>query len=641
MAAGTYSGKKPENMKRTVGYFLSYMGRHKRMLFVVAVLVSVSALCNLLGTYMIRPVVNGLADGNVRTLLKGVLVAAAIFATGALAAWGYSQTMVRASQKILFDIRRDLFSHIQTLPLKFFDTNGHGDIMSLFTNDIDTISDALNNSFAMVIQSFIQMVGTLTILYVLNWRLSIIVTVCYGIMLWYIKFSGSRSKTYYARQQNSLGALNSFIEEMISGQKVVKVFNHEDASFQEFCEKNEALRQAGTGAQGYVATMVPVVVSISYINCAIVAVLGGLLVLQGKADLGSLASYLVLVRQAALPINQFTQQSNFLLAALAGAERVFQVMDLGTEVDEGKVELVRARIQNGKLVLCEKENGKSTRNGEADSKSTIDGSATFSEVENAVVWAWKKTDGELVPLRGDVRFEHVDFGYDSERMILKDISLYAKPGQKIAFVGSTGAGKTTITNLINRFYDVQGGSVVYDGIDVREIRKESLRHSLGIVLQDTHLFTGTVADNIRFGKLDATQEEIEKAAKIANADSFIRRLPQGYDTMVTSDGAQLSQGQRQLLAIARAAVADPPVLILDEATSSVDTRTEALIQRGMDQLMEGRTVFVIAHRLSTVRNSNAIMVLEHGKIVERGDHDDLLEQKGKYYQLYHGMFELS
>ena len=630
-------------MKKTVGYFLSYMGRHKRMLFVVAILVSVSALCNLLGTYMIRPVVNGLADGNVRTLLKGVLVAAAIFATGALAAWGYSQTMVKASQKILFDIRRDLFSHIQTLPLKFFDTNGHGDIMSLFTNDIDTISDALNNSFAMVIQSFIQMVGTLTILYVLNWRLSIIVTVCYGIMLWYIKFSGSRSKAYYARQQNSLGALNSFIEEMISGQKVVKVFNHEDASFQEFCEKNEALRQAGTGAQGYAATMVPVVVSISYINCAIVAVLGGLLALQGKADLGSLASYLVFVRQAALPINQFTQQSNFLLAALAGAERVFKVMDLEPEVDEGKVELVRARIRDGKLVPCEKwkEHGKNTLNGESDLKVTIDASETSSEVENTVVWAWKKANGELVPLKGDVRFEHVDFGYDSDRMILKDISLYAKPGQKIAFVGSTGAGKTTITNLINRFYDVQGGSVVYDGIDVREISKESLRHSLGIVLQDTHLFTGTVADNIRFGKLDATQEEIEKAAKIANADSFIRRLPQGYDTMVTSDGAHLSQGQRQLLAIARAAVADPPVLILDEATSSVDTRTEVLIERGMDQLMEGRTVFVIAHRLSTVRNSNAIMVLEQGKIVERGDHDDLLKQKGKYYQLYHGMFELS
>lgn len=632
MAAKTYSGKKPENMKKTVGYFLSYMGRHKRMLFVVAVLVSVSALCNLLGTYMIRPVVNGLADGNVSTLLKGVLTAAGIFATGALAAWGYSQTMVKASQRILFDIRRDLFSHIQTLPLKFFDTNGHGDIMSLFTNDIDTISDALNNSFAMVIQSFIQMVGTLTILYVLNWRLSIIVTACYGIMLWYIRFSGGRSKVYYAKQQNSLGALNSYIEEMISGQKVVKVFNHEEASFQEFCEKTEALRKAGTGAQGYAATMVPVVVSISYINCAIVAVLGGLLALQGKADLGSLASYLVFVRQAALPINQFTQQSNFLLAALAGAERVFKVMDLEPEVDEGKVELVRMTDTG--------------RNGSMDSSSKWKYEGIEKEINSVVsergnAWAWKKPDGELVPLRGDVRFENVDFGYDENRMILKDISLYAKPGQKIAFVGSTGAGKTTITNLINRFYDVQGGSVVYDGIDVRDISKTSLRHSLGIVLQDTHLFTGTVADNIRFGKLDATQEEIERAAKIANADSFIRRLPQGYDTMVTSDGAHLSQGQRQLLAIARAAVADPPVLILDEATSSVDTRTEALIEKGMDQLMEGRTVFVIAHRLSTVRNSNAIMVLEQGKIVERGDHEDLLRQKGKYYQLYHGMFELS
>ena len=594
-------------MKKTVGFFLSYMGKHRMLLLIVAVLVSVSALANLLGTYMIRPVVNGLTGGNILTLFKGVLLTAAIFFVGVVAAWGYTQTMVKASQRILFDIRRDLFSHIQTLPLKFFDTRGHGDIMSLFTNDIDTISDALNNSFAMVIQSFIQMVGTLAILYVLNWRLSIIVTVCYGIMFWYIRFSGSRSKAYYARQQSSLGELDSYIEEMISGQKVVKVFNHEKASFQEFCEKNEALRQAGTGAQGYAATMVPVVVSISYINCAIVAVLGGFLALQGKTDLGSLASYVVFVRQAALPINQFTQQSNFLLAALAGAERVFQVMSLEPEIDEGKVE----------LVLGEKVE------------------------ENSPSWFWKKPEGGLVPLKGDVRFDHVDFGYTPDRMILKNISLYAKPGQKIAFVGSTGAGKTTITNLINRFYDVQGGSVIYDGIDVREISKESLRHSLGIVLQDTHLFTGTIADNIRFGKLDATQEEIEKAARIANADSFIRRLPQGYDTMVTSDGAHLSQGQRQLLAIARAAVADPPVLILDEATSSVDTRTEALIEKGMDQLMEGRTVFVIAHRLSTVRNSNAIMVLEQGKIVERGDHEDLLRQKGKYYQLYHGMFELS
>lgn len=614
MAARAYSGKKPKNLKHTLRVFLSYLGRHKKMLAVVAVLVTISAGANLLGTYMIRPVVNGLADGDVHTLLRGVLITALIFGCGALAAYGYTQTMVKAAQQVVFDIRRDLFEHVQTLPLQFFDSRRHGDIMSLFTNDIDTMADALNNSFAMVIQSFIQIVGTLTLLYILNWRLSLIVTVCYGIMFWYIKFSGKRSKGYYTKQQNSLGELNGYIEELITGQKVVKVFHHEEESFTEFCKKNEELRKAGTGAQGYAATMVPVVVSISYVNYAIVAVLGGLLALHGKADIGSLASYLVFVRQAALPINQFTQQSNFLLSALAGAERVFDVMSLEPEIDEGKVELVNVKEENGALTVCEETTGR---------------------------WAWKRPDGTMTELKGDVRFENVDFGYTADRLILKNISLYAKPGQKIAFVGSTGAGKTTITNLINRFYDVQGGAVVYDGIDVKDIEKDALRHSLGIVLQDTHLFTGTVAENIRFGKLDATQEEIERAAKIANADSFIRRLPNGYDTMLTSDGANLSQGQRQLLAIARAAVADPPVLILDEATSSVDTRTEALIEKGMDQLMEGRTVFVIAHRLSTVRNANAIMVLEQGNIVERGDHDALLAQKGKYYQLYHGMFELS
>ena len=614
MAARAYSGKKPKNLKHTLRVFLSYLGRHKKMLAVVAVLVTISAGANLFGTYMIRPVVNGLADGDVHTLLRGVLITALIFGCGALAAYGYTQTMVKAAQQVVFDIRRDLFEHVQTLPLQFFDSRRHGDIMSLFTNDIDTMADALNNSFAMVIQSFIQIVGTLTLLYILNWRLSLIVTVCYGIMFWYIKFSGKRSKGYYTKQQNSLGELNGYIEELITGQKVVKVFHHEEESFAEFCKKNEELRKAGTGAQGYAATMVPVVVSISYVNYAIVAVLGGLLALHGKADIGSLASYLVFVRQAALPINQFTQQSNFLLSALAGAERVFDVMSLEPEIDEGKVELVNVKEENGALAVCEETTGR---------------------------WAWKRPDGTMTELKGDVRFENVDFGYTADRLILKNISLYAKPGQKIAFVGSTGAGKTTITNLINRFYDVQGGAVVYDGIDVKDIEKDALRHSLGIVLQDTHLFTGTVAENIRFGKLDATQEEIERAAKIANADSFIRRLPNGYDTMLTSDGANLSQGQRQLLAIARAAVADPPVLILDEATSSVDTRTEALIEKGMDQLMEGRTVFVIAHRLSTVRNANAIMVLEQGNIVERGDHDALLAQKGKYYQLYHGMFELS
>ena len=609
MAARAYSGKKPKNLKHTLRVFLSYLGRHKKMLAVVAVLVTISAGANLLGTYMIRPVVNGLADGDVHTLLRGVLITALIFGCGALAAYGYTQTMVKAAQQVVFDIRRDLFEHVQTLPLQFFDSRRHGDIMSLFTNDIDTMADALNNSFAMVIQSFIQIVGTLTLLYILNWRLSLIVTVCYGIMFWYIKFSGKRSKGYYTKQQNSLGELNGYIEELITGQKVVKVFHHEEESFTEFCKKNEELRKAGTGAQGYAATMVPVVVSISYVNYAIVAVLGGLLALHGKADIGSLASYLVFVRQAALPINQFTQQSNFLLSALAGAERVFDVMSLEPEIDEGKVELVNVKEENGALAVCEETTGR---------------------------WAWKRPDGTMTELKGDVRFENVDFGYTADRLILKNISLYAKPGQKIAFVGSTGAGKTTITNLINRFYDVQGGAVVYDGIDVKDIEKDALRHSLGIVLQDTHLFTGTVAENIRFGKLDATQEEIERAAKIANADSFIRRLPNGYDTMLTSDGANLSQGQRQLLAIARAAVADPPVLILDEATSSVDTRTEALIEKGMDQLMEGRTVFVIAHRLSTVRNANAIMVLEQGNIVERGDHDALLAQKGKYYQLYTG-----
>ena len=617
--ARTFSGKRPQNLKHTLHTFFSYLGKHKILLVLVGIFAAVSASANLLGSYMIRPVVNQIVENHSLTaLLFNVMVTAGIYALGALSTLGYTQLMVRAAQKILFDIRRDLYNHLQKLPLRFFDSQKKGDIMSLFTNDVDTISDALNNSFAMLIQSFIQLVGTLLLLFLLNWRLSFLVVLGYIIMFAYIKYSGTRSKFYYRRQQEHLGELDGYIEEMVAGQKVVKVFNHEEENLKEFIRRNENLQKAGTSAQTFAGTMIPAVVSISYVIYAIISILGGLMVIRGLSDVGSLASYLVLVRQSAMPINQFTQQGNLLLAALAGAERIFSAMEEPAESDEGTVELVRVRPdENGALILCK---------------------------ENTGHWAWKDTSAPNLPLKllqGDVRFDHAAFGYEPERTILHDISLYAKPGQKIAFVGSTGAGKTTITNLINRFYDINSGKITYDGIDIQKIKKQDLRRSLGIVLQDTHLFTGTIADNIRFGKLDATMEEIQKAARIANADSFIRRLPQGYNTMVTGDGGNLSQGQRQLLAIARTAIADPPVLILDEATSSIDTRTESLIEKGMDQLMKGRTVFVIAHRLSTVRNANAIMVLEHGKIIERGTHEELLEMKGEYYQLYNGMFELS
>ncbi len=621
-------GNKPQNLIATLRELLAYMGRHKLLFLAVALLVSVSAIANLLGTYMIRPVVDSLAGGAYADFVAGIIATALIYAAGVVAAFAYTQVMVHAAQKVLVDIRRDLFAHLQKLPLSYFDTHNRGDIMSYFTNDVDTVAEAMNNSFAMVIQSAIQIVGTLAMIFILNWQLSLVVVVGYVCMFAYIRYSTNKSRGFYQRQQSVLGELDGYIEEMVTGQKVVKVFNHEEANLAGFRDKNERLRVAGTSAQSYAASMVPAVVSISYVNYAIVAVLGGWMALTGQTDVGVLASYLVFVRQTALPINQFTQQSNFLLSALAGAERVFAAMRVEPEADEGKVTLVKTG-------------------------------------EDA--WAWKVPDGYgigawgalvpvaernmaadgtvlttgLIPLRGDVRFHAVNFGYAPEHEVLHDINLFAKPGQKIAFVGSTGAGKTTITNLINRFYDVQHGEITYDGINVKNIAKSALRSSLGIVLQDTHLFTGTIADNIRFGKLDATDEEVCAAAKIANADSFIRRLPDGYNTMVTSDGANLSQGQRQLLAIARAAVADPPVLILDEATSSIDTRTEMLIGRGMDQLMRGRTTFVIAHRLSTVRDADAIMVLEQGRVVERGSHDELIAQHGRYYQLYTGMLELS
>lgn len=614
--ARTMNYKKPKDTKKTLKRLLGYLGVHKIAVAIVAILVTVSSVASIFGTYLLKPVVNRyILPGDVEGLARMLFFMGVMYAVGVLATYGYGQIMARTGQQVVSEIREDLFRHTQGLPLSYFDGHTHGELMSRFTNDVDTISEALNNSFTTLIQSFFTIAGTIICIILLNFKLSLIVLVFMLLMFFFIKYSGARGKRYFNSQQKYLGEVNGFIEEMVDGQKVEKVFNHEEVDFKEFSKRNENLRKASTSAFQYSGMLIPTIVSLSYVNYAVSACVGGLFVIQGMMDLGSLASYLVYVRQSAMPVNQFTMQVNFLLAALSGAERIFDMMDEELEWDEGTVTLCRVREkEDGSLEECRERSGK---------------------------WAWKDTeDGTVVPLCGDVRFHEVEFGYTEKKQILKKISLYAKPGQKIAFVGSTGAGKTTIINLINRFYDVQGGCITYDGIDVKKIKKADLRRSLGLVLQDTHLFTGTIAENIRYGNPDASQEEVEQAAKLANADSFIRRLPNGYDTMIESDGANLSQGQRQLLAIARAAVADPLVLILDEATSSIDTRTERLIEKGMDSLMKGRTVFVIAHRLSTVRNSNAIMVLDHGEIIERGDHEELLEQRGRYYQLYTGQFEL-
>ena len=607
--------RKPKNIRSTLGKLMRYLGRYKLHLALVAALLVVSSACTVGGSYLIRPLINDyILPGDFPGLARMLAVMALVYVLGAVCSYGYSRIMVQIAQTTMANIRADLFSRMQDLPLKFFDTHTHGELMSRYTNDIETVSEALNNSFGSLISCTLTFTGTIVMMLVLSPALTLVTFATLAVMLGVVKTIGSRSRRYFAGQQKALGEVNGYIEEMIEGQKVIKVFNHEPEAQAGFQRRNEAYRDAATRAQIFSGMMMPAMGNLNYINYAVTCCVGGLLAIR-NGDLGGLAAFLQYSRQVGQPITQISQQVNTILSAVAGAERIFEIMETPTETDEGKVRLVRA---------AEDEAGTLTR---------------VHRDTNA--WAWLKPDGALVPLRGDVRFDHVVFGYDEGRTILHDVSLFAKPGQKIAFVGSTGAGKTTITSLINRFYEIQGGTITYDGIDIRDIAKESLRRSLGVVLQDTHLFTGTVADNIRYGRLEATDQEVEAAAKLAGADGFIRHLPQGYRTVLSGGGSSLSQGERQLLNIARAACANPPVLILDEATSSIDTRTEKLIEQGMDQLMADRTVFVIAHRLSTVRNARAIMVLEQGEIIERGDHDDLLAQKGRYYQLYTGLAELA
>lgn len=595
-----------------------------------------------MGTYLLKPVINKfIVPGDTTGLIRAVISMGVMYLCGALSTFAYNRLMVVTSQKVIKEIRNDLFAHTQKLTLSYFDAHSHGELMSRFTNDVDTVQEAMNSSFAMIIQSFMQLFGTIVMMMVLSVRLSLIVIVFLVLMFIFIKMNGKQSKKYFNRQQAELGRINGFVQEMMAGQKVEKVFNHEAKDFERFCEMNESLRKESTHALTFAGRMVPTIVTLSYFNYAVSACVGGLMAIKGLLDLGTLSAYLVYVRQSAMPLNQFTQQVNFLLSALSGAERIFEMMDEKPEIDEGTVTLCNAvRTPDGGLKECEERTGLFA--WRVPERMTMpDGSLQkqFNVVEDGAVHDAAEATS-LVELKGDVRFKEVVFGYTPEKRVLNGISLFAKPGQKIAFVGSTGAGKTTIVNLVNRFYEIQSGTITYDGIDIKDIKKDDLRRSLAMVIQETHLFTGTIADNIRYGNPHATDEEVVEAAKIANADSFIKWLPEGYNTMLYSDGGNLSQGQRQLLAIARAAAAKPPVLILDEATSSVDTRTERLIEKGMDAIMEDRTVFVIAHRLSTVRNSEAIMVLEKGEIIERGNHAELLAQEGRYYRLYMGQFEL-
>ena len=616
---------KPKNTKGTIKRLLKYILMQKGLFIGMLFFAAISSLASVSGSLFIEPIIDDYLtpligqnfEGELVTgLFKMMGIMAAVFLSGVLASYGQSKCSVWLTQKTLNKIRKDLFDSLSDLPISYFDSRANGEIMSRFTNDVETLRMFISQGLTQFISSGIMIIGSLIIMIFLSWQMTLVVLLMVVVMIIVTKVIGKRSAFFFKRQQEDLGKVNGYIEEIIEGQKVVKVFNHEEEVSAHFNEINEKLRKASTSANSFANMLGPIMNNLSHIAYALSAALGGVLAIKGVITPGEIVAFLQYIRSFMQPISNITQQFNNTFMALAGAERIFDVIDQKPEIDEGYVMLVNAKLNDkGEIEETDKHTG---------------------------IWAWKHTHGDgtitYTRLAGDIVFEDVTFGYTDEKTVLHDVSLYAKPGQKIAFVGSTGAGKTTITNLINRFYEIQEGKIRYDGINIQKIKKDDLRRSLGIVLQDTHLFTGTIEDNIRYGNLDATHEDIVKAAKIANAHSFIENLPDGYNTMLTGDGANLSQGQRQLLSIARAAVADPPVLILDEATSSIDTRTEKQIEKGMDALMEGRTVFVIAHRLSTVRNANAIMVLENGRIIERGDHDDLIEQKGKYYQLYTGSF---
>lgn len=613
---------KPKNAKGTFRRILKYFKPYRGQLVLVLIGLLASVAANIAGTFMLVPIINvyiipwiGNENPNFTGLIGQLAVMAAVYTIGILGTFMYNRLMINVSTGTLTRLRLEMFTKMQTLPISYFDGRTHGEIMSTYTNDTDVMREMISQGLPSFISSAVRIVGVFTMMIVLNPILTGIAILMLVIMMLITKAIAGRSGRFFKARQDSVGKVNGYIEEMIEGQKVVKVFCHEQAVNSRFDELNETLRRNTAAASTLASIMGPIMNNLSHVTYAIIAASGGLLGVAGIIDIGTLGAFLQYTRSFSMPVAEISQQANNVLSALAGAERIFALLDEKAEEDEGDIVMVNARVnEKGELEECS---------------------------ERTDIWAWKKPTGELIRVRGDVRFEDVTFSYDGKVDVLKNVSLYAKPGQKIAFVGSTGAGKTTITNLINRFYDIQSGRITYDGIPIRQIKKASLRGSLGMVLQDTHLFTGTVRENIRYGRLDATDDEIVSAAKLANAHYFISHLPEGYDTVLTADGANLSQGQRQLIAIARAAVADPPVLILDEATSSIDTRTESLIEKGMDSLMKDRTVFVIAHRLSTVRNSDAIMVLEHGEIIERGNHDELIKQQGKYYQLYMGMFELS